>query len=59
MSRSQARKFKVGKAGWFGVGALAASVAFVLVLIAGDLVQGMDTEAAAQTDTPSLIIEAK
>lgn len=47
----------VGRAGWFAVGALAASVAFVLLFLAGDYFEAASSEPEA--DMPALVIEGK
>lgn len=47
----------VGKAGWFAVGALAASIAFVLLFIAGDYFKAVSSEPEA--DMPAVVIEGQ
>lgn len=47
----------VGRAGWFAVGALAASVAFVLLFLAGDYFEAVSSEPEAAM--PALVIEGK
>ena len=47
----------VGRAGWFAVGALAASIAFVLLFIAGDYFQAVSDE--PEPDMPAVVIEGQ
>jgi hypothetical protein len=45
----------ISRARWFALGALAASIAFAALLVAGDVFEA--AEGAADTGTPSLVIE--
>ena len=54
----KAEHVHVGRAGWFAIGALAASIAFVAMLVAGDFFKAMGSETAVQADPP-LVIEGK
>ena len=49
----------VGRAGWFAVGALAASLAFAALTVASDYFQAIGDEQQAEAPTPSVIIEAR
>jgi hypothetical protein len=53
----KAEHLHVGRAGWFAIGALAASIAFVALLIAGDFLKAMSGENPANAEPPSLVIE--
>jgi hypothetical protein len=57
MPHRQTGTVHIGRAGWFGVGALAASAAFILLLVVGDHFSSAGSEPAAHTDQPALIIE--
>ena len=46
------------RAGWFAVGALAATLVFALLLLAGDYVRAFAAPDVA-AETPALIIEGK
>jgi hypothetical protein len=46
----------VGRAGWFAIGALAASIAFVAMLVAGDFFKAISSEDEVKADPP-LVIE--
>lgn len=48
----------VGRAGWFAIGALAASLAFVAMLVAGDFFRAVSSNDTVQADPP-LVIEGK
>jgi hypothetical protein len=47
----------VGRAGWFAIGALAASIAFVLLLIAGDFFNAAASSTDVKAELPALVIE--
>lgn len=47
-----------GKPGWFAIGALAASLAFVALMIAGGIFKAVGTHAHPDSEPPTLIIEA-
>jgi len=47
----------VGRAGWFAIGALAASIAFVALLVAGDFFKAMSSEGEINAEPPPLVIE--
>ena len=49
----------VGKAGWFAAGALAASVGFMLLLVAGNIFEAAATGSDVEAPMPELVIEAK
>lgn len=57
MPQDHTEVHRVGRAGWFAVGALAASVAFVLLFLAGDYFEAAISEPDA--DMPALVIEGK
>jgi hypothetical protein len=57
MARHHTQVQHVGRAGWFAVGALAASVAFVLLFIAGDYFKAVSSEPDA--DMPAVVIEGQ
>lgn len=57
MSHPHPQQANVGRAGWFAVGALAASIAFVLLFIAGDYFKAASSEPEA--DMPALVIEGQ
>ena len=60
MSRHhRAEVHHVGRAGWFAVGALAASVAFALIFIAGDYLNAAGNEPDIEANVPPLIIEGQ
>lgn len=48
-----------GRAGWFAIGALTASLAFIVLIVASDYVQALGTGDQVEADVPALIIEAK
>ncbi len=56
MSHHQPPVAHVGRAGWFAIGALAASMAFVAMLVAGDFFKAMSSEDEVKDDPP-LVIE--
>jgi hypothetical protein len=47
----------VGGAGWFTIGALAASLAFVALMIAGGIFEAAGTRAQPDSEPPALIVE--
>ena len=47
----------IGRVGWFAVGALAASLAFVMLAVAGDYFQAMSGDEPTEAQLPTLIIE--
>lgn len=49
----------VGRAGWFAIGALAASIAFVALLVAADIFKAASSTSDAKADAPALVIEGK
>ena len=51
----KAEHLHVGRAGWFAIGALAASIAFVALLVAGDFFKAMGSEDKVQADPPVVI----
>ena len=57
MPHQQSQIAHIGRAGWFAVGALAASTAFLLLLVAGTYFGASGSEPAAQADQPALVIE--
>ena len=57
MPHQQSQIVHIGRAGWFAVGALAASTAFLLLLVAGTYFGASGSEPAAQADEPALVIE--
>ena len=59
MSLENAEGRHIGRAGWVAVGALIASVAFVMLFIAADLFQTVGDEIKADSHDPALIIEGK
>jgi hypothetical protein len=54
---TKAEPVHVGRAGWFAIGALAASIAFVAMLIAGDFFKAMSGGDEVKAEPPSLVIE--
>lgn len=56
---SKVEHIHVGRAGWFAIGVLAASLAFVAMLIAGDLLKAFDNSPGAKAETPAHVIEGK
>jgi hypothetical protein len=52
---TKAEYVHVGRAGWFAIGALAASIAFVAMLVAGDLFKAMSSEDEVRADPPVVI----
>jgi hypothetical protein len=48
----------VGRVGWFAIGALAASLAFVAMLVAGDFFKAISSEDQVEAGPP-LVIEGK
>jgi hypothetical protein len=56
--QTKAERLHVGRAGWFAIGALAASLAFVAMLVAGDFFKAMSSEDQVET-APPLVIEGK
>ena len=53
----KAEHLHVGRAGWFAIGALAASIAFVALLVASDFFKAMGSEDKVNADPPPLVIE--
>lgn len=47
----------VGRAGWFAIGALTAGIAFIALLVAGDLFEAAHGALDAKAGTPALVIE--
>jgi hypothetical protein len=54
---SKVEHVHVGRAGWFAIGALAASIAFVALLIAEDIFKAASNPSDAKAETPALVIE--
>jgi hypothetical protein len=52
---TKAEQVHVGRAGWFAIGVLAASIAFVAMLIAGDFFSAMSREDAVKAEPPVVI----
>jgi hypothetical protein len=50
---------RIGRAGWFAIGVLAASVAFILILVVGDLLKAPDNSRGAKAETPAHVIEGQ
>ncbi len=59
MSLQHSEPRTAARAGWFAIGALAASMGFVMLVVAGDYFQAIGKEANAEAGVPSLIIEAR
>lgn len=59
MSLQNAERRHIGRAGWVAVGALIASAAFAMLVVAADLFQAVGDEATADSHVPALIIEGK
>ena len=57
MSHHHSTVEHVGRAGWFAVGALAASMAFVLLLVASDYFNAATSEPEVKAELPALVIE--
>ena len=53
----KAEHLHVGRVGWFAIGALAASIAFVALLVAGDVFKAASSASDAEDDAPALVIE--
>lgn len=47
-----------GKSGWLAIGALAASLAFVALMIMGGLFKAVGTHAHPDAEPPTLVIQA-
>jgi hypothetical protein len=47
----------IGRAGWFAIGALAASIAFVAMLVAGDVFKATSSTSDAKAEASGLVIE--
>jgi hypothetical protein len=52
---TKADQFHVGRAGWFAIGVLAASIAFVAMLVAGDFFSAMSSEDEVKAEPPVVI----
>jgi hypothetical protein len=48
-----------GRAGWFAIGALAASVAFLFLFVASDHFTAVSGEPVAEAQLPALVIEGE
>jgi len=59
MSLQDSAPSNSGRAGWFAIGALTASLAFVMLIVAGDYVQALGSGDQVEAEVPALIIEAK
>jgi len=59
MSLQQIENRSTGRAGWFTIGALTASLAFIFLMVAGDIFKAVGTQAQAGAEAPTLIIEGK
>ncbi len=57
MPHQQSQTVHIGRLGWFAVGALAASVAFVLFLAAGTYFGASGSGGPAAQAEPALVIE--
>lgn len=57
MPQQQNQTVHIGRIGWFAVGALAASVAFAVVVVAGTYFGASDGGPAAHAE-PAVVIEA-
>jgi hypothetical protein len=55
MPQHNTKALHVGRAGWFAFGALAASIAFVAMLVASDLFKAMSSE--DEKAEPPVVIE--
>ena len=53
----KAEHLHVGRVGWFAIGALAASIAFAAMLVAGDVFKAASNASAANAEAPALVIE--
>lgn len=53
----KAEHLHVGRAGWFAIGVLAASIAFVALIVAGDFFKAMSSEGHVDAEPPPLVIE--
>lgn len=59
MSLQHSESRRMGRAGWFAVGALVASLAFLVLVVAGDIFKAIGSEAQADTQSPTLVIEGR
>jgi hypothetical protein len=57
MSRHRPQVVHFGRAGWFAIGALVASMAFVAMLVAGDFFKAISSEYQGKAELPVLVIE--
>jgi hypothetical protein len=55
MPQHNTKALHVGRAGWFAFGALAASIAFVAMLVASDLFKAMSSEDEVKAEPPVVI----
>jgi hypothetical protein len=58
MSLQHTESRHIGKVGWFAIGALAASLAFVMLILAGDYFRAYGKQPPAEAHMPAVIIEA-
>ena len=58
MSLQDSENRTSGRAGWFAMGALTASLAFVILIVAGDVL-AIGKEKQVEAEVPALIIEAE
>ena len=56
--QTKAERIHVGRVGWFTIGALVASIAFVAMLVAGDFFKAMSSEDEVKAEPP-VVIEGK
>lgn len=59
MSLQQSESRRIGRVGWFAVGILVASLAFLVLMVAGDIFKAIGSEAQADTHSPALVIEGR
>lgn len=59
MSSQDTESRGTGKVGWFVIGALAASLAFLALMVVGDLFNAVGSQAQADDQGPALVIEGK
>jgi hypothetical protein len=59
MSLENTERRHIGRAGWVAVGALIASAAFLILIVAADVFQAVGDEAKADPGDPAQIIEGK
>ncbi len=52
---TKADQVHVGRAGWFAIGVLAASIVFVAMLVAGDFFKAMGSQNEVKAEPPVVI----